>query len=499
MHNLLHLHPSGLVTQIITVIIMRKAMPSLHKLPLPLWLLLLTLPCIGQAAKVDLPASEWGLEQGDNCVSCHQKASNSLHQQWQQSTHAAAGVNCFDCHQADKDDTDAHEHEGEVIATIVSPKDCGRCHTKEAEEAKNSIHSQALALMVERTGATEEALESAGCTSCHGGRVEAAIDGTVSSGNWPNAGIGRINPDGSRGSCSACHGRHLFSKAQARDPAACSSCHSGSESPDSEIYQQSRHGVLLQSQREAMNFGSDSWITGKDYSATATCVTCHMGEAPGLNPTHDVGMRDAWSLNGPVSEKQSLVIFANGSRRDLPLSHPSPRKGEALAMIGGEEATIQAIASPNLRRKAMRKVCLECHSSSFADRFFHQFDQQIEAYNQRFGIPGKAIMDDLYRQNRLTPTPFDEPLEKIWWQIWHDLGVSMRHGAAMSSLSHTFSDGLHAIEKRFYGAFLPEVRAVAGDEGESLIERHLQSGSSPTLPTYGMVPAATSTIDSNNE
>ena len=28
---------------------------------------------------------------------------------------------------------------------------------------------------------------------------------------WPNTGIGRINPDGSEGSCAACHARHTFS------------------------------------------------------------------------------------------------------------------------------------------------------------------------------------------------------------------------------------------------------------------------------------------------
>ena len=29
-------------------------------------------------------------------------------------------------------------------------------------------------------------------------------------GSWPNTGIGRINLDGSLGSCSACHSRHNF-------------------------------------------------------------------------------------------------------------------------------------------------------------------------------------------------------------------------------------------------------------------------------------------------
>ena len=34
--------------------------------------------------------------------------------------------------------------------------------------------------------------------------------------SWPNTGIGRLNLDGSRGSCSACHSRHDFSPRRAR-------------------------------------------------------------------------------------------------------------------------------------------------------------------------------------------------------------------------------------------------------------------------------------------
>ena len=42
---------------------------------------------------------------------------------------------------------------------------------------------------------------------------------------WPNTGIGRINPDGSEGSCAACHSRHEFSSAQARTPDTCAKSH----------------------------------------------------------------------------------------------------------------------------------------------------------------------------------------------------------------------------------------------------------------------------------
>ncbi len=39
--------------------------------------------------------------------------------------HGQKGVNCFDCHRAEKRDPDAFDHNGNLIAVIVSPKDCG--------------------------------------------------------------------------------------------------------------------------------------------------------------------------------------------------------------------------------------------------------------------------------------------------------------------------------------------------------------------------------------
>jgi len=127
---------------------------------------------------------------------------------------------------------------------------------------------------------TGKEMIAAGCAQCHGSEVEVKGDGTLDSDTWPNSGIGRINPDGSTGSCSACHGRHEFSKAQAREPTACVRCHSGPESPDGEIYNSSKHGMLYVVHRDKMNLKSEKWVAGKDYFATPTCVTCHMGASP---------------------------------------------------------------------------------------------------------------------------------------------------------------------------------------------------------------------------
>ncbi|MBF0220267.1 MAG: hypothetical protein HQL49_12185 [Gammaproteobacteria bacterium] len=416
-----------------------------------------------QAAKVALDATHWGIKAGEGCVSCHQTASSGLHQQWQQSAHAKAGVNCLDCHQAKAADSDAFTHEGEVIATLVTPQDCGRCHAEEYAENSGSIHSQSRLLLLNRTGASEAELDAAGCSVCHGSRVTLKIDGTLATG-WPNSGVGRLNPDGSRGACSACHGRHQFSRAEARDPQSCRRCHQGSESPDHEAYQSSRHGILFAAHRSEMNLQNDSWVVGKDYSATATCVTCHMGAAPGINATHDVGMRDIWNLGGVVSEQQSLVIFENGETRDLPLSQPAVRKGDTLARNSGESGVVKAVAAPARRRAAMSKVCLECHGKSFATAFFTQFDAQIERYNLEFAIPAQALMQQLYDDARLTPTPFDEPLELSWWRLWHDLGISYRHGAAMASPSMSSSEGWQKLQQHFYGDFLPQLQQLLGVE-----------------------------------
>lgn len=433
------------------------------------------------AEKVKLDPSHWGLEEGKPCISCHKKASAGLTHEWEQSAHAEAGVNCLDCHLADAVDKDAIEHEGSIIATIVSPKDCGRCHTKEFKETEGSVHAKALTLIENRLPALADNISgkqvvSAGCYQCHGSKVEVKGDGSLTPESWPNTGIGRINPDGSRGSCSACHTRHRFSKAQAREPSACIWCHSGDHSPDEEAYWSSKHGALYLANRERMNLESDEWVLGKDYSAAPTCVTCHMGASPGVAASHDVGMRDAWSLNRAVSERQHLIIFDDGDRRELPESTPAPRRGTEISKIDGSMGKVKAVAVADRRRQVMTKVCLECHSKGFANSYMAQFDDVINLFNDKFAKPAQNIMQALYADKSLTPAPFDETLEFTYWRMWHDAGTRARHGAAMMSPKMTSWDGMHQVGQIFYGEFLPQLRTLLGDErAEALIAEHVSS------------------------
>lgn len=430
------------------------------------------------AAKVSLSPDNWGHPAGQECVSCHSKSSAGIATQWKESAHAEAGVNCMDCHQATTDDRDAITHEGQVIATVVSPKDCGRCHATEMEQQQGSIHAEAVAVIAQRlpamvTNVAGPAIEAAGCNQCHGSKVKLLGNGKLDPATWPNSGIGRINPDGSRGSCSSCHGRHQFSKAQAREPQACVRCHSGPDSPDKEVYEASKHGMAFMTHRDKMNLDGESWIAGKDYSSAPSCATCHMGAAGKLPATHDVGMRNAWNLNTPISERQYLVVFTDGDKRELPESVGAPARGSRIAKLDGTEGEVRMVATPDRRRGAMTLVCRECHGKEFADAFMKQFDDVVELYNEKFGKPARAIMADLYAQKKLTPTPFDEAIEFTYWELWHDEGARGRHGAAMASPNHTWWEGMYMVGRNFYSRFLPQVREVAGVDAEAIIERHL--------------------------
>jgi hypothetical protein len=433
------------------------------------------------AAKVSVDPSEWGDPQGKECVSCHEKSSSGLAKQWRMSAHAEAGVNCLDCHKASVDDVDAITHEGQVIATIVSPQDCSRCHTVEYEQQKGSVHSEAFSIIENRLPALAghvagDAIVAAGCDQCHGSKVKVRGDGTLDPRTWPNSGIGRINPDNSKGSCSSCHGKHRFSKAQAREPSACVRCHSGPDSPDKAIYEASKHGMQYVAHRDEMALDSDSWVAGKDYVAAPTCVTCHMGAAGKLKANHDVGMRNAWSLNTPVSAKQYLVVFEDGEKLELPESQSPPRRGSEISKTDGSMAKVKAVASPKRRRQAMKLVCLECHSKTLTESFMDQFDDVVKLFNEKFGIPAQQIMQALYSADHLTPAPFDEPIEFIYWELWHDEGARARHGASMASPNHTWWEGMYLVGRNFYSQFLPQVEQVAGKEiANELIQQYVKS------------------------
>jgi hypothetical protein len=210
------------------------------------------------------------------------------------------------CHEAQKTDVDAWEHEGNLIAVIVSPKDCSKCHSKENEEFQASHHADAGKIIGSLDNVLAEVVEGNtgrlgldgnspaainGCWQCHGSVVKIGSDGRPTPATWPNTGIGRINPDGSKGSCTACHSRHIFSLVVARQPDSCGKCHMGPDHPQKEIYEASKHGIAFKAFKEYMKLDAQPWRVGIEYTAAPTCATCHMSATQEQMVTHDVGRR----------------------------------------------------------------------------------------------------------------------------------------------------------------------------------------------------------------
>ncbi|MEZ5990586.1 MAG: multiheme c-type cytochrome [Planctomycetota bacterium] len=469
---------------------------------------------IVQWAEVNRRAEEAGLsshavnvpDSSRRCVECHEQQTPGIVEHWKGSTHARKQVGCLECHQADRRDADAYEHEGQVIATIVTPRDCSRCHVQEAQEFWASHHSKAGQILHSLDNYLAETVEGnrepfnphgptagrddfgqvngmaaafTGCHQCHGSKV--AIEGTDGSlitskelepdadgrptaldvvarikkdqngkpvlfaGSWPNTGIGRFNLDGSEGSCSACHSRHDFSPRRARQPENCGKCHLGPDHPQKEIYEESKHGVAFRDLKDSMNLDSPTWVLGKDYSAAPTCATCHMSgnTRNGGKVTHDPGERLSWTNRPPVSLPLDTDI--NGKI----VTEADPAKRAKLVHKTWQE-----------KRDTMKQVCSHCHASPFINSFYKQYDDFIQLYNEKYGKPGMALMKALTDRGLLTKKQFDERLEWTWFYLWHHEGRRARHGASMMAPDYAHWHGTYEVAERWYTEMIPEIREI---------------------------------------
>ncbi len=378
------------------------------------------------------------------CASCHKKENPGVYQQWGRSKHFGANVGCYECHKAKTSDKDAIRHKDFVISVIVSPKDCAQCHKSEVDQFSKSHHAKAgeiigsldnvLAEVVEGmlsfNGASPVAVN--GCWQCHGSEVKVLSNGDLDPATWPNTGIGRINPDGSRGACTACHQRHEFSMRQARRPESCGKCHLGPDHPQKEIYDESKHGINFYANVDKMNLNSSKWVPGEDYDAAPTCATCHMSATSELPITHDVGDRISWTLRPAISEKIDAKAIKMGKK-----------------------------VKPWLdRRKDMKSVCNSCHSSKTISNFYEQFDSLVNMYNDKFAIPGNKLMKLLKKEKMITDTPFDDNIEWTWFFLWHHEGRRARHGAAMQAPDYTQWHGMFEVAHRFYTEMVPEIKEL---------------------------------------
>jgi len=260
--------------------------------------------------------------------------------------------------------------------------------------------------------------------------------------NWPNQGVGRINPDGSLGACTSCHPRHNFSIEVARKPYTCSQCHLEPDVPAFEVYKESKHGNIFFSMQHEWNWNSVPWRVGKDFQAP-TCATCHNSliTTPDnkviVSRTHDFGARLWVRLFGliythPQPKNGKTYVIKNKEGLPLPTSFTGELASEYL--IDKNE---------QMRRQIeMKKVCQGCHNTDWVNQHFVKLDATI-AETDRMSLSATLLLQKAWNEGLADPAnPFDETIERLWTKQWFFYANSVRYASAMGGPDFaTFKNG----------------------------------------------------------
>ncbi len=441
------------------------------------------------------------------CLNCHKTYTPGIVEDWERSLHAKTTpasalkkpeirrrmsakkvpatlekvvVGCYECHSLNAEKhKDNFDHMGFNINVVVSPQDCSICHPVETRQYSGSKKAHAMGnltknpvfnLLVEtilskkeveggrvvQKGASDFTRQET-CFSCHGTEVAVSGKETVQTAmggvevpkltNWPNQGVGRINPDGSMGACTPCHPRHQFSIEVARKPYTCSQCHLEPDVPAWNVYKESKHGNIYFSNYQKWNFNAVPWRVGKDFQ-TPTCASCHNSliTSPDgkvvAERTHDFGSR-LW-----------VRLFG------LIYSHPQPKHGDTSVLKNKDGLPLPAaftgeIAKEGLidekeqanRKKVTTGVCIQCHGTSWANNHFAKLEHTIKEVD-RMTVASTLLLVDAWTHGLAEglpqgKNPFDEAIEQMWIRQWLFYANSVKYASAMTGAPDyaTFKNG----------------------------------------------------------
>ncbi len=442
-------------------------------------------------------------EESEACIDCHITVSPGIVEDWKDSRHSkititaafqkdelerrisiqdlnSVGdskivVGCYECHGLNTDrHKDSFEHFDYQINVVVSPNDCGSCHPIEVEEylpskkahaygnlKKNAVYNSLVETVIgmkELSDGHIKFLPSSGitqqetCFACHGSEIKAEGTKLIESDlgeievpnllNWPNQGVGRINPDGSKGSCTSCHPRHSFSIETARKPYTCGQCHLEPDVPAYNVYKESKHGNIFESQKEKWDFENVPWQIGKDFKSP-TCATCHNSLI-----TDSEGEVIAERSHNFAS-KLWVRIFG------LIYSHPQPKTGKTYEIKNKDGLPLPTTFSGEIadeylltkeeqleKQSKMGAVCKSCHGTSWTEKQFAKLET-VNAETDRMVENSTTLISEAWEKGLADKTnPFDEEIEMLWVKQWLFYANSIRYGTAMMGPDYsTFKNG----------------------------------------------------------
>ena len=331
------------------------------------------------------------------CAECHLRKQYSVVHEYEMSMHAQKGVNCLDCHQPAAGQ-EKKDHHGFTISAKLTAGNCRGCHEDIYQQFLRSRHAApAWAAVYGEKGLTPEQVTFSETYQPGGTRrpanALAELEGpsAKTSGCEQCHSVGKPNADGTIGTCTVCHTRHTSSVRIARLPSTCAQCHMGPDHSQIEIYEESRHGILFEAQEHLLNLDAPpKTLTTRDMFVP-TCATCHMSGINGLGVTHDPSERLSYYLANMITDKR-------------------PHYAEAQAK--------------------MKQICSQCHTPELIDRVYKQAEQVVQSTNQRVQA-AQDIVTALRKEGALTGAAFSQPIDFVYFNLWHYDGRTSKHGAFM--------------------------------------------------------------------
>ena len=92
----------------------------------------------------------------------------------------------------------------------------------------------------------------------------------------------------------------------------------------------------------------------------------------------------------------------------------------------------------------MQGVCLTCHNTSFIADFYAAADKATQAVNA-WVEESDAMVAPLSEAGLLTSEPFDEPIDFVYFELWHHWGRTAKFGVWMQGPDYTQWHGAYEI------------------------------------------------------
>ncbi|MBL6974638.1 MAG: cytochrome C [Deltaproteobacteria bacterium] len=291
------------------------------------------------------------------CVTCHEQVTPGIVKQFLSGEMGKSGdVDCSDCHGS------AHVSAKDVDkVTLPTPATCAECHEDQVQQYEEGKHSLAWVAMeaMPMMGHQPTPIKGKGykgCAGCHKiGKKDAK----------------KIGVHYGTGACDSCHTRHTFSKAEAKDPRACQTCHMGFDHPQWEMWSTSKHGTI--------------WAIEKGSDRAPTCQTCHMKDG-------DHRVMTSWgflALRLPEDDKEWLadrvvILQALGvlDGKGNPTARLDAVKAAKMARLTRKEFQDE--------RDEMLGICSQCHARSYAKEQLDAGDALIKEVDR---IMAQAILE----------------------------------------------------------------------------------------------------------